>query len=163
MKGQSTLEGVSCLSDLQLGQLVCSSFSGRPQALTSLSASEENPLALCVHSKDGQYVCETDRCRMQACQRAAEEGHAKAILLIGVAHVYGKGVSKDYVRAYMYFQVLHHVRDTPDKRQRHEGREYSQRLMNELKEGMAPGDISRAGTLAREWIDENLRKTRQKK
>ena len=131
--------------------------------LTSLSASEEKALALCMHGKFDQSVCKTTRCRMEACQSAAEKGHAKAILLIGMAHVYGKGASKDFVKAYMYFRVLHYVSDTLDKRQQLEAKKYSQRLMTELKERMTPVDISRANTLAREWINDNLNKTREKK
>ena len=125
--------------------------------ITPLRASEEKSLALCLRGKFNQSdVCETVRCRMEECQSAAQKGHAKAILLIGMAHVYGKGVSKNYVKAYMYFRVLHHVSDTLDKRQRHEAKEHSQRLMTELKERMTPGDISLGETLARKWINDNL-------
>ena len=125
--------------------------------LISVSASEETPLGLCLHRKETE-----ENVRMDACQRAAKMGHAKAILMIGMGHVYGKGVSKDYAKAYMYFKVLHHVSDTLDERQRKEAREYSQRLMKELKERMTPSDISRAGALARDWINDNLGTTKRK-
>ena len=122
----------------------------------SLSAQEENSLALCLHGVDEQSrVCEIE-CQMEACGRAAKEGHAKAILLFGMAHVYGKGVPQDYVTAYMYFQVLYKISDTFDENQRYEAKEYSQRLMEELRERMARDDVSRAESLARQWIDENL-------
>ena len=129
--------------------------------VTPLNAKQKNPLAVCLQDTVRQQdVCETDHCRMAACQRAAQERHAKAILLIGFAHVYGKGISKDYVKAYMYFQILYHVSDTLDERQRKESKQYSRRLMTELKERMAPGDISRAETLAKQWLQENSKEPR---
>ena len=34
-------------------------------------------------------------------------------MLIGMAHVYGKGAEEDHVKAYMYFRVLDLMSDHP--------------------------------------------------
>ena len=71
------------------------------------SAEDTGPLARCLYDGPGEPdACETVSCRVEACKRAAENGHAKAVVLTGMAHVHGKGVQEDYVAAYMYFRVL---------------------------------------------------------
>ena len=117
------------------------------------SAEGTGPLARCLNdAPDEPDTCETASCRVEACRSAAEEGHAKAIVLIGMAHVYGKGVPEDHVTAYMYFRVLHEMSATLDEREQREARDYSEHLLSELGEGMSTDEISRAETLAREWM-----------
>ena len=117
------------------------------------SALGKGPLALCLNDALGESdACETENCRVEACKSAAEKGHAKAIVLIGMAHVYGKAVQEDHVTAYMYFRVLHLMSVTLDEREQREAREYSQRILSELGDGMSTDEISRAETLAREWM-----------
>ena len=117
------------------------------------SAEGTGPLALCLNgAPDEPDACETESCRVEACKRAAERGHAKAIVLIGMAHLYGKGVPKDHVVAYTYFQVLQDMSNTLDEREREEAREYSERILSELRDGMSPDEVARAEALAREWM-----------
>ena len=124
--------------------------------VTSVSA-EENPLASCLANKEDQLDV-----RMKACEEAARLGHPKAILLIGMAHVYGKGVAKDYVQAHMYFEILRHVVDTLEPRHRAEARKYSEDLMVDLKKRMTSAEISRAEALAGAWINDNLKQGKGK-
>ena len=118
-----------------------------------LSAQGKGPLALCLNDAQGEPdACETENCRVEACKRAAEIGHAKAIVLIGMAHVHGRGVQKDHVKAYTYFRVLHRMSATLDEREREEAREYSERILSELRDHMSPEEVARAETLARQWM-----------
>ena len=120
------------------------------------SAEGLGPFARCLNDGAGEPdACETVSCRVEACRRAAEDGHAKAVVLIGMAHVHGKGVQEDHVAAYMYFRVLDLMSATLDDRERREAREYSEELVSELGEGMSPDAISRGEALAREWMEDH--------
>ena len=119
---------------------------------------DENALAACLRGKEDQIDV-----RMKACEGAAKLGYPKAILLIGMAHVYGKGATKDYVKAYMYFKVLHHISDTLEPRYQAETRKYSDDLIADLTDRMTSADVSRAEALARVWISDNLNKAREKR
>ena len=117
------------------------------------SAGGTGPLDLCLNgAPDEPDGCETENCWVEACRSAAERGHERAIVLIGMAHVYGKGVPKDHVQAYMYFQVLQDMSDALDESEREEAREYSERILSELRDGMSPDEVARAEALAREWM-----------
>ena len=117
------------------------------------SAGGAGPLARCLNDAPGEPdACETVNCRVEACRSAAENGHAKAVMLMGMAHVHGKGVPEDHVAAYLYFRVLHLMSDTLEERERREAREYSEKLLSDLGEGMSPDEISRAEALARGWM-----------
>ena len=121
--------------------------------LLPLSAEGTSPLDLCLNgAPDEPDGCETWNCWVEACRSAAETGHERAIVLIGMAHVYGKGVPKDHVEAYMYFQVLQDMSDSLDEGDREEARKYSERVLSELRDGMSPDEVARAETLAREWM-----------
>ena len=121
------------------------------------SVSGEDSLKLCLEGAESQSsTCETNECRVEVCRKAAQEGHAQAMMLMGYAHVYGKGVAQDNVQAYMYFKVINDISDTIDENHRRDAKQFSQRALAELGERMSQEDISRAEAMALEWIDENL-------
>ena len=120
------------------------------------SAEVTGPLAECLNDGPGSPdACETVNCRMEACKRAAENGHAKAIVLIGMAHVHGEGVQEDHVAAYMYFRVLGLMSASLDEREQRKAQEYSEELLSDLGEGMSAVDLSRAEALARDWMEDH--------
>ena len=117
------------------------------------SAEGAGPLDLCLNgAPDEPDGCETWNCWVEACRSAAERGHEKAIVLIGTAYVYGKGVPKDHVEAYMYFQVFHDMSDALEESEREGARKYSERALSELRDGMSPQEVARAEAQAREWM-----------
>lgn len=124
--------------------------------LTAWSADSDTSLQQCLHGAESQTdECANDSCRIEACKRAAQDAHPKAMLLIGYAHVYGKGVPQDYVKAYMYFEALSFISETLDEREQRELKEYTGRLKMELAERMAPGEVSQAKAMASDWLDEH--------
>ena len=125
-------------------------------SVTAWSADHDTSLQLCLHGAESQPDgCVTDTCRVEACERAAAEANPKALLLIGYAHVYGKGVPQDFVKAYMYFEALALVSEALGEREQHELKDYTGRLKMELEERMTPDEISRAKTMASAWVDEH--------
>ena len=129
---------------------------------TSLSAGGENFLQLCLHGKDDKNnICSTDHCRAESCQRAAETGHIRAILHLGIAHVYGMGVSKDYLKAYMYFEIIRQMSHTFGRDESFEAQMLSRRPLYEVGMIMTDDEMYQAYILAQEWIRDKLKTTQK--
>ena len=80
-------------------------------------------------------------------RKAAEQGNAFAQLNLGFQYASGSGVAREYVPAYMWFNLAVLRFDASD-------REYRDKAMEErdqLAAKMTPAQIAEAQKLAREW------------
>ncbi len=78
-------------------------------------------------------------------RKAAEQGHAKAQYNLGFMYAKGRGVTQDYVQAYMWIDLA--VANYFSQTNRHRAARFRQRIA----ERMTPAQISEAQKLAREW------------
>ncbi len=75
----------------------------------------------------------------------AEQGYAKAQLFLGNMYFFGQGVSKDYVQAYMWFDLA------ASKFSPGEDGDKVVKARDDVAKRMTPAQISEAHKLAREW------------
>jgi hypothetical protein len=77
--------------------------------------------------------------------RAADQGHSHAMLITSGLYAIGRGVQKNYVRAYEYAYIVSSVSKVD------EFRNGSRQLMGVLELKMTPEEINRAKTDASQW------------
>ena len=73
-------------------------------------------------------------------RKAAEQGHAKAQLNLGIMYFTGRGVPQDYVQAHMWFNLSAAQGDADATKNR-----------DIVAAKMTPAQIAEAQKLAREW------------
>jgi TPR repeat protein len=94
----------------------------------------------------GNGVPQDDKAAMKWYRQAAEQGHAKAQLNLGVMYGNGQGVAKDYALAYMWAYVAD-ANDTSG-----EVHKLAAQIQAYLAKQMEPGQLSMARELARKCI-----------
>jgi hypothetical protein len=77
--------------------------------------------------------------------RAADQGHAHAMLIVAGLYASGRGVTKDYVKAYTRAYIVASASKTD------EDRNGARQLMSLLMKKMTSDDIGRAVVAARAW------------
>jgi TPR repeat protein len=73
-------------------------------------------------------------------RKAAEQGHRKATLFLGIMYGEGRGVPQDYVRAHMWFSLS-----------AAQGEQSAVKGLEMAEQRMTPAQIDEAQKLARDW------------
>ena len=82
------------------------------------------------------------------CNVKAEQGDVSAQTMLGVMYATGKGVPKDYVRAYMFFTIRAANRSDVGGDVGADSRDF-------IAKGMTSSQIEKAQGLAREWMQKH--------
>lgn len=86
------------------------------------------------------------------CRRSAERGDIDSIQELGRMYRFGNGVPRDYVQAYMWFDIIALNLSAPEPRSINRILlEQATKERDALTAEMKPGEIAQAKKLAQEW------------